>query len=176
MHVPIFELDTNPARLLDVNPRAEMNGPDTVPAVDLKLSIKVGNDMLAMFSPSLKSSIYSRPDGDSGQAELLDDPNYMPSLRFPLMSPFRWAREYAGHELRVHYGFSGADDIILQPVKVNKFTLEPQEGGTVVITFRVQAHADAAPLGRLCSMIGTDLEVSLIAGEPQSDDLLGEAA
>ena len=51
----MFSLHNQAAKLMSVNPRAEINGTDHVMAADLKLEIKVSNDLLSEFDPSLKS-------------------------------------------------------------------------------------------------------------------------
>ena len=54
----MFSLANQSAKLTSVNPRAEIHGTDHVMAADLKFEIKVGNDVLSEFDPSLKSSLY----------------------------------------------------------------------------------------------------------------------
>ena len=59
----MFSLANQAAKLTSVNPRAEIHGTDHVMAADLKFEIKVGNDVLSEFDPSLKSSLYKKADG-----------------------------------------------------------------------------------------------------------------
>ena len=98
---------------------------------------------------------------------------WLPLLRFPLMSGFRWGHEYAGHLLQVHIGFSGASDVEMPACKVNKFSISPLDGGSVSIMFRVQGHPDAEGLGVLGTSIGNLLEISLT---PAQSDLFDEGA
>lgn len=175
----MFSLQNQSAKLTSVNPRAEIHGTDKVMAADLKFEIKVSNDVLSEFDPSLKSSLYKKADG-SGQGELIDDPGHLPVLRFPLMGPIKWGKDFSGYEVIVHWGVSGQQDIHLVNCPVDQFRFECQDGGTVVVSFRVIAHPEGVTLGRLCEMIQTDVELSLIepteaANDGQADQL-GKAA
>ena len=50
-------------------------------AADLKFEIKVGNDVLSEFDPSLKSSLWQESRRPLG--ELITDAGHLPSLKFP---------------------------------------------------------------------------------------------
>lgn len=161
----MFSLANQSAKLTSVNPRAEIHGTDHVMAADLKFEIKVGNDVLSEFDPSLKSSLYKKADGPQG--ELITDAGHLPSLKFPLMGPVKWGKEFSGYETVIHYGVSGAQDIHLIDCEVDNFRFDCQDGGTVAVSFRVIAHPESSELGRLCEMIQQEVEMSLI--EPEAD-------
>lgn len=152
----MFSLSNQTARLASVNPRAELHGEERIPAVDLKLEMKTSNDVLSEFDPALKGALYMR--GDAG---LINDPGHMPVLRFPLMSAFKWVAAFAGYTLRIHWGVSGLDDIVLQECNVDGFRFECMDGGSVSVCFRVQAHPNERDFGRLCSLVQQDVEVTL---------------
>lgn len=157
----MFELTRQVAKLTNVNPRAERHGEDTKLAADLGFQIKVSNDVLSFFDASLKSALYKKPDGD--QQELIEDPGYLPALKFPQMGAIKWGKDFAGYEVVVHYGVSEKDDIVLIDCEVDHFRFECQDGGTVVVGFRVIAHPEAPELGRLCEMIQNEVDVTLVA-------------
>ena len=161
----MFSLANQAAKLTSVNPRAEIHGTDHVMAADLKFEIKVGNDVLSEFDPSLKSSLYKKADGPQG--ELITDAGHLPSLKFPLIGPVKWGKEFSGYETVIHYGVSGAQDIHLIDCEVDNFRFDCQDGGTVAVSFRVIAHPEPTELGRLCEMIQQEVEMSLI--EPEAD-------
>lgn len=161
----MFSLANQATKLTSVNPRAEIHGTDHVMAADLKFEIKVGNDVLSEFDPSLKSSLYKKADGPQG--ELITDAGHLPSLKFPLMGPVKWGKEFSGYETVIHYGVSGAQDIHLIDCEVDNFRFDCQDGGTVAVSFRVIAHPEPTELGRLCEMIQQEVEMSLI--EPEAD-------
>lgn len=171
----MFSLANKTAKLTSVNPRAEIHGSDHVMAADLKFEIKVGNDVLSEFDPSLKSSLYKKADGPQG--ELIQEVGHLPSLKFPLMGPVKWGKEFSGYEVVVHYGVSGKGDIRLMTCEVDQFRFDCQDGGTVVIGFRVIAHPEPVELGRLCEMIQQEVELSMIepSEEQQADDMLKAA-
>jgi len=159
----MFSLANQAAKLTSVNPRAEIHGTDHVMAADLKFEIKVGNDVLSEFDPSLKSSLYKKADGPQG--ELITDAGHLPALKFPLMGPVKWGKEFSGYETVIHYGVSGAQDIHLIDCEVDNFRFDCQDGGTVAVSFRVIAHPEPNELGRLCEMIQQEVEMSLIEPE-----------
>lgn len=161
----MFSLANQAAKLTSVNPRAEIHGTDHVMAADLKFEIKVGNDVLSEFDPSLKSSLYKKADGPQG--ELITDAGHLPALKFPLMGPVKWGKEFSGYETVIHYGVSGAQDIHLIDCEVDNFRFDCQDGGTVAVSFRVIAHPEPNEIGRLCEMIQQEVEMSLI--EPEAD-------
>lgn len=161
----MFSLANQAAKLTSVNPRAEIHGTDHVMAADLKFEIKVGNDVLSEFDPSLKSSLYKKADGPQG--ELITDAGHLPALKFHLMGPVKWGKDFSGYETVIHYGVSGAQDIHLIDCEVDNFRFDCQDGGTVAVSFRVIAHPEPTELGRLCEMIQQEVEMSLI--EPEAD-------
>jgi len=156
----MFSLERSQMKLIDVNPRSEIHGEEHKTAADLKFELKTSNDILSEFHPLLKSALFGPADGP--QSELLPaDPGHFPSLRFPLMGAIKWAKDFSGYTVRIHWGVSGHDDIVLDTCAIDGFRFECLDGGTVVVRFRVQAHPEPVPLGRLCSMIQQGVEVSL---------------
>ena len=154
-----FELEEENAKLLDVNPRAEIHGENAKPAADLKIKVMLPSGELPQFHPTLRSMLYEKSsnpdlvDAATGEAN---------SLRFPQIGlPLKWAGEMVGATVTIHHGISQKSDLELEGVLVNEFRLEPLEGGSVETTFRVQCHPDEKQFGRLCSMVGTDIVVSV---------------
>lgn len=170
----MFSLSNQAAKLTSVNPRAELHGQDKKLAVDLKFEIKVSNDVLSEFDPSLKPALYKKSDA---QGDLIDEPGHLPALKFHLMGAIKWGKDLAGYETIIHYGVSGAQDIRLIECQVDNFRFDCQDGGTVAVSFRVIAHPEPTELGRLCEMIQQEVEMSLIEPAPESvQELFGEAA
>lgn len=155
----MFSLKETDLQLANVNPRTEKHGEESVLAADLKLSFKTSNDILSEFHPSLKSALYGKQGGSQGQ--LVDDPGHLPELRFPQIGRIKWEKKFAGYTLRVHQGATGVDDIVLTDCRVDKFEFDCLDGGSVVFSFRIQAHPDAAQVGRLCALIQQPIMVTL---------------
>ena len=161
----MFSLKRQSAKLTSVNPRAEIHGEDRVPAVDLKFEITSSNDVLSEFHPSLRSMLYERPS----DPDLADDGESLTQLRFKLLGPLKYAAEFAGYTLRVHWGVSGHDDIVLGDCAVDGFRFDCQDGGSVTVGYRVIAHPSERDMGRLCGMIQREIEISLL--EPDAAPL-----
>lgn len=140
-----------------------MHGEDTHLAADLKFEMKVSNDVLSEFDPSLKSALYKA--NDAAQGQLINEPGHLPSLKFPLIGPIKYGKEFSGYGVTVHYGVSGRDDIVLNDCQVDGFVFECQDGGTVGVRFRVICHPSMDAMGRLCEMIQREVDITL---EPPS--------
>lgn len=154
------------ARLLNVNPRPELHGEDKKPAADLKLSVLLHNNELAQFDRRLKPFLYEK---DTGQKDLVSDADadHLTQLRFAALGlPLKWAGEQVGGTFTVHRGISPKSDLVIEGPIINEFRLEPLEGGSVVLVFRVQFHPDEKAIGKLCMMTGTDVQISV---EPPED-------
>lgn len=161
----MFSLENQSAKLLNVNPRAELHGEDTKLAVDLKFEVKTSNDILSEFSGYLKAALYKKRD--SGQQELDMDAGHLSQLKFPQMGPVKWDYDTAGYRLVLHKVFQ-ENDIALDECEADNWKFECQDGGTVVLTFRVICHPDQKHIGSLCQLIQQSVEISMIP--PDADD------
>lgn len=156
----MFSLNQQTAKLVNVNPRSEIHGDEYKLATDLKFEIRVGNEVLSEFAPSLKSSIYRA--ADPGEGDLLaNEPGNLPKIKFPLLGPLKYGWEGAGYATTVHWGISGKADILMIQTKIDNFKFDCQDGGTVAVSFRVIAHPEPEELGRLCEMIQQEVSLSL---------------
>lgn len=155
--------------LANVNVRSEVHGEDREPAGDLKFECDVENAMLDSFHPDLKGLLYyfdasrERDLADQGKTGV----GFVPDLRLPhLEVPLKWDEEMLGAKCRVRVP-GAKSDVGLDPVRVNNWTIEPREGGTCSITFRVQGHPDEKTFGKLATLVQQEVEVTLesAAGE-----------
>jgi hypothetical protein len=162
MHPPIFSLEQFKVKLSSVNLRAEFNGDDTTPAVDIKLSLTCSNDVLSEFHPDLKSAFFKK--SDSGELDL--EAGHLSALRFPNMeNSIKLSDKYEGYELVIHYGIDDKSNINLSECKVDKFQFVPKEGGSVDLSFSIAAHPKEAHIGKLSSMLQKDIDVTLTPPE-----------
>ena len=157
-----------------VNLRGEKHGDETVPAVDLKLSLQIGNDVLSMFDGHLKSALYfkrAEPASDEqGDLEGVKPVSDMPNLRFPLLGPLKWEAEHTGYTLVIDLGLGGKSALQIDDCKVNNFTVSPLEGGTVEVAWRVQSsNLPEKVLGKLGGIIGHEVDVTLTGPEVVAD-------
>ena len=129
-----FRLKEVTATLENVNLRTEKNGQDKAPAADLKISCAMGVEVLAFFSADLEGFIFNK----NGPRDLADGlPLRDPHLVFPLVRD----EEMDGATVKVGYGVG--DPMAFPDSKVNTFRISGMNGGTVVVSFRVQCKPDA---------------------------------
>lgn len=165
-----FQSDT-PAKLVNVNVRAEGNGNDLRNAVDLRFRLSVSNTVLNRLAPGLLEALY-----EPGEARAIPDKkgqlshplpvSEIPKLRFPrIAAPLKWDDEFPIAGLVVH--MTGHAAVSLGAARVTRFEIEPHEGGSVVIAFTVQSMSepDADAMGRLCVMTQRDVGVRFLADE-----------
>lgn len=158
----MFTLENQRCKLAHVNPRSEKNGKDNALASDIKFEVTASNDFLNRLHPDLQAGLYASQVKDP-------HPGHMPNLRFPFIGEIPWHKEYAGYELRVAHGIDADDPIVLDGCIINNFKIKAQEGGTVVVDFRVQCHPDGETIGALCEKIQSEVEISLVP--PTGGDL-----
>lgn len=147
--------------------RSNKEGNARVPAATLQLTFRTSNDVLSEFSPDLKAALYRRPhkseqDMADEADSRLDDPSYLPCLKFPDMkSKVSLTKQIIGATVTVHNGLGGKSDIVLDDCKVDKFAFDPQEGGTVVVSLNVACSPSAAQAGELHSKQDQDVTVTI---------------
>ena len=154
---PIFSLEEVKVKLASLNPRAELHGDDTKLAVDLKFSLTISNDVLSEFHPDLKSSLFKKSDG--GELDL--EAGHLSALRFPNFTSFKLSDELENYDLVVHYGIGGKSDIKLAQCQVDNFSFTAKEGGSVDMSMRVICHPKDTDIGKLCSMIQKEVDITL---------------
>lgn len=153
------------SKIASVNPRPEFHGEDRELACDIKIQINANNSILNVFDPELREFFYT--EGDDDQAGLFDAEQgpSLTKLKHPEIPSIAWAYEVENYQLCIDYGLGGPSNINLFDVKVGKFGIVPQEGGTVAITFRAQAHPEEEEIGKLCSLIQGEVKISLVPPE-----------
>lgn len=168
-----FQLPTfTPVTLAHLNVRAEMRGTDPVPAVDMKFVLTAPNSILDQFDAGLKSVLYKPADGEDEQPELdgVDPASSMPALRSTSIEmPINLNKDYLGRNLVVDFGLGGKSNIELSGCDVDNFKVNCMEGGSVEISFRVQASGlDDRSLGTLGTLVKHDVKITLMSS-PEAD-------
>ena len=157
-----LELSKASATLESVNLRTEKCGPDKVPAADLKISAAQSADVLAHFSPTLKSFLFNTEGTlDLAGGMALRDPH----LGYPLSRD----EEMTGATVEIGYG--PGEPMAFEGAKVNAFKLTPMEGGSVIVGFRVQCRPTPEQVAKLYTLQETGIELSL---EPAELPTMGE--
>lgn len=166
----MFSLVKESVRLVNVNLRKERHGDEKVLAVDLKFEAKMHNSVLLKFSETLRDDWYMK---DPGAQEDLINPDHLPKLKHPEAhaNANKWALEMRNVRFSVYEDGTNDEDIIFTGCKASNFTLQGQEGGTVVVGFRVQAAAPTKEeVAELAFLIDEILKVNLEVIEEDEKD------
>jgi hypothetical protein len=173
----MFDLDQATVKLASVNARAEKHGEDTKPAYDLKIEASLPSSALIHFHPELRQHLYKK-DENPDLVDQVSDGDGLTVLRYPKLGPLKWDWEAIGYCGIVAYGIGDKSDIQLgEDLKIDHFVFDPQNGGTVGVTFRVIAHLKTDDVGKLCEFIQRDIELTLTPPEPKTvQELFGDEA
>lgn len=150
-----YELQDAKAILANLNTRTEKHGPEQVPAADLKIDCFRPSDDLAHFGPRLKSDFFNDKSLDLAGGPAIAHPE--------LKGPHKLNCSMTGAEVRIEYGVKSP--IILKDVKVNGFQFDPKEGGSILLSFRVQCQPDDTQIGKLYKLQGREINVTIIPAE-----------
>jgi hypothetical protein len=159
--------DLTPVIIEHINLRDENHGDEKVPAIDIKLSKEMHNDVLKLFNPRLKSWLYFKsktPQPRPDQVPLeLEEPNDAPDLRFPELDVLKWHGDQEGCTLTFEYGLAGKSNVKITDCKANNFRLECKQGGTVKVTWRVQrSQPDERAVGKLSAMLKHEVQAMMV--------------
>lgn len=171
----MFDLPKQTVKLASLNARAKVHGDERKPAFDLKFEAVCGNDVLIAFHPELRTMLFKKDENP----DLVDQINQdaLTALRFPKMGTIKWDWEGIGYNVTVDYGLGDDSDIKLGDCKVDGIRIDPMNGGSVTLGFRVICHPESDDVDRLCEFIQRDVEISVTPPEPTSvQELFGDAA
>lgn len=154
------------AKLTSFTPRIEKHGDDSVPAVSLGLTITGPNTLLDALQPGLRDALYKAPEG---QETLPGVEGSTPLLRTRALERIKLrTAEMIGWRLIVEHGIGDDSAVDLHDCKVDKFLLEPFEGGSVQLSFRVgTSDIDENYLGCLGMKLGQEVQIQLHAPQPK---------
>lgn len=153
-----------------VNIREENHGDEKVLAVDLAFWKEGGNELLDLFHPEIRTTLYCNRAAQEGQEALPDVLAVLPNLRLiGLPERMHWGGndKFAGYRLGVDYGLGeGQSNLDLTECVLAKRWFELKEGGTVRIGWRVsyagEALQDVTTRGILAGLKGQKAFVQLI--------------
>lgn len=159
----MFSLERQKATFASWNARTELHGDERVPAADIKIDFAASNDILSEFDPALKSAFYREPH--PGEEDLVDragDTPQLARLRFPSMkNPIKWDTKLVGATVTIHYGTGGPSDIVLAECTVDNLVFDPQDGGTVITSLRIQCKPNEGQAGKLYELNGNEIDVTI---------------
>lgn len=160
----MFELHSQTATLKTVTPREEKHGDESVPAISMRFEIQAANTILDALLPSLRTTLYTKPPG---QDTLDGIEETTPLLRTAGIDQVLLQCKFEGWSMLVDFGIDERSAIRCGSCKVDKFTVEPMEGGTVRLFLRVgTSDISAESGGNLMMLIGSDVTLTLTAPKP----------
>jgi hypothetical protein len=159
---PVLTFKNQAMKLSSVNIRREFAGKsaaDGRTASDLRLVVKGGNDLLDKLSPHLRGSFYCHDD-EKKQGELVA--GALTKLQHPKLQPMlAYDEKLVGYTVTIDRGINDDGAIVLEDCAINDFKITFQEGGTVVIAFRVQFHPKKGQIDPLSDNLQGDVTVTL---------------
>lgn len=161
-----FALDrVFPATFENLNCRTEKSGEDKVPAADLKISCPLPAAILDLFRPGLKEALFEPGPKDLfGEAGLkVRDPH----ITYPISRD----EEMTGAEVAIDFGIG--DPMRFTDAKINQFRITPNDGGSVIVGFRVQCRPSEEQAGKLYVLQEKGITISV---KPAEEPKMAEAA
>lgn len=171
----MFQLKTpTEVKLCSMTPRTEKHGDDDVSAVSLRLRMTCANTMLDILQPGLRDALYKAVEG---QEQLPGVEPATPLLRARGIESVKLTACFEGWTLAIDRGIDESDPIKLGGSKIDRFVVEPKEGGTTEIEWRVgSSDIDETEAGWLFGHLGQQIVVTVAAPEvkPTAIDGTGE--
>lgn len=160
------------AKLATLTPRNEKHGDDDVPAVSLRLELTVPNTILDTIDPKLREALFKpKPDAEP---ELPDIEASTPILRCNSIDRVTLPTKHEGWTLAVDDGIDESQPSTFGGCKVDTFSVEPLQGGSIVLRFRVgTSDLDAAKSGMLGMHVGQQIWITLTPPEPKPEAIDG---
>lgn len=129
-----FGLTKERAKFAHLNTREEKHGPKaSKKGVDFKLVFDLNNQYLNRIVPGLQDMFYRAHDTAD-----MHNPDNKPVLRHPKLGTQSYELEVPRITMRFHDPDKAANDMVLTGGKLNNFKFECKQGGTVILTVRVQ--------------------------------------
>lgn len=165
--------EPKPALLVGLNLRREKHGKAKVPAFDVKVQVTAPNTILDQLKgPGFRAGLYTRSDGEEAQGDLdhIDPATETPLLRLEGIEPIHLQDELTGYGVTFDIGTGRKDSIVqLDGCKLADFVVEPLQGGTVRVNFKIQkAGVDEKQIGKLGVLIDCEVGLTLTPPDPES--------
>lgn len=162
-----YELKTpTRLRLTKVTPRKEIHGDERVQAVSLRLRQETTNEALAALHPGLLDMLFYRAADEVDQQRLDVVPATKPNLRCPIVKgPLKLDLSMSGYTVTIDHGIDDTTALQLYLCELDKFEVEPTEGGSVAIAWSLASNKQITPelIGALCDLEGAEIEATQVA-------------
>lgn len=151
------------ARLVTVTLRSEKHGDDEKPAVSMGIEIECPNTLLDAIDPTIRQTLYMAvPD----QEQLPGVEPATPVLRSNSIENVQLIQKYEGWTLNIDDGIDDTKPMAFGGCKVDKFRVEPKQGGTCTVRTRVgTSDLDKERSGMLGMHVGQRIWITLTPPE-----------
>ncbi len=168
----MFQLESlTEVRVTSVTNRVERHGEDEQPAVSLGLELTDANTLLDLIDPTIRDSLYKAVEG---QDQLPGVEPATPVLRCNAFEKHTLTTSHEGWTLSVDDGIDQSTPMVFGSVKIDKFTVDAKQGGSVVLRFRAgTSDVDAEKLGKLAMHNGQSIWITLAAPKPGAQAIDG---
>lgn len=149
------------AHVASVTNRQETHDDEKVPAVSIGLELICANTILDQIDQALRHSLYKAVEE---QDQLPGIEPATPVLRCNSIKKVTLPTSHEGWTLSVDDGIDDTAPMVFGATKVDKFVVEPQQGGSISLRFRCgTSDIDADRLGKLAMHNGQSIWIKLTA-------------
>lgn len=160
------------ARVASITNRVERRGDDEKPAVSLGLEIEAANTILDQIDPKIREALFKpKPDAEP---ELPGVEQSTPVLRCNSIDRVTLPTKHEGWTLAVDDNIDAEEPMRFGSVKVDKLSVEPKQGGSIVLRMRLgTSDVDAERLGWLGMHNGESIWITLTPPEKKPEAIDG---
>jgi len=142
------------------------------------------NTVLDFFDKDARPAFYERENGSAthdaeGQGELSlprADVELTKRKCVFVETPIRFKKEFDGYTIVFHRGATEKSDISLSEVKLDDFTVDPHDGGSVLLGCNAYMKPPVEQRGYIDHMSKTEIEITLTPPEAKQEDMLEKPA
>lgn len=165
-------LEFTEAHVASVTNRVEKRGDDEKPAVSIGLELTVANTLLDIIDPALRQALW-KPKPDE-EPELPGVEVSTPILRCNSIERVVLPTKHEGWTLAVDDGIDDTKPMLFGGTKVDKFSVEPMQGGSAVLRLRCgSSDIDAEKIGKLAMHNGQSIWITLTPPEKPAEAIDG---
>ena len=159
------------AHLASLTNRIEKHGDDDKPAVSLGVEITAANTLLDTIDANLRHSLHKAVEG---QDQLPGIEPATPVLRCNTIERVTLPTKHEGWVLCLDDGIDDTVPMTFGGVKVDKLSVEPKQGGGIVLRLRLgTSDVDAERLGKLGMHNGQSIWITLTPPAAPADVIDG---
>lgn len=155
----MLEFQLAKAKVNSVHSPVEFFGEDHRLACHIKFTLSRPNDDLSMLHPTLKSLLFRASDN----ADMVK-PDHLPHVRFPQIAELDWEAEFSGVRVVISRDLGAGAAIALADCELKDIKLEPKEGGSVDLRFRIISHPSEELVGRLAALQQSEVLITVEQG------------